>query len=428
MPRDTRTPHVVIIGGGFGGLEAAKALDEYPVRVTLVDARNHHLFQPLLYQVAMAGLSPADIAIPIRAVLNRYPKVRTLMATVTSVDLGARAVHLADGDVLRYDYLVLGAGARTNYFGNDHWGAHALGLKSVEDALEIRRQVLLAYERAERSDSDKEKRKTLTFVIIGAGPTGVELAGSLAELSDHVLSEDYKNLTAETSHVVLLEGAPKVLNGFGDDLSARARADLEELGVEVRTECFVKDIDAEGVVLEDERIDAGVVIWSAGVEAAPLTRTLGVDLDRSGRVRVEDDCSIPGHREAFAVGDNACFIGEDGNPLPGVSPVAMQQARHVAKLIGRRLAGQDTLPFEYFDKGMMATIGRSRAVARSKGLAMTGFLAWLAWLFVHLWYLVGFKNRVFVFLSWIWNYVMYRRGARLITHERIEGSSTRAQS
>ncbi|MCB9650955.1 MAG: NAD(P)/FAD-dependent oxidoreductase [Deltaproteobacteria bacterium] len=410
-----------MVGGGFGGLEAAKHLDALPVRVTLVDARNHHLFQPLLYQVATAGLSPSDIAIPIRSVLRKRRRVRTLLDRVSRIDLEGREVHLENGPALRYDYLILAAGARTNYFGNDRWAEHALGLKSVEDALAIRRRVLLSYEEAERGLEPDELRRKLTFVVIGGGPTGVEVAGAIAELARRVLAADYHNIDPNASRVVLVEAAPQILGGFDPALSEAARRDLEKLGVEVRTGAPVRDITAEGVHLDGELLRAGVVVWGAGVSASPLADTLGVPQDRAGRVIVNRDCSIPGHPEAWAIGDIARFDREDGQPLPGVSPVAMQQARAVARNVGRRMAGQQTEPFEYYDKGMMATIGRTHAVAQSHGVKMTGMLAWLAWLFIHLWYLVGFKNRVFVLLNWIWSYVMFRRGARLITGEQPAG-------
>ncbi len=409
--------HVVIVGGGFGGLEAAKSLKDLPVRVTLIDARNHHLFQPLLYQVAMAGLSPADIAIPIRSVLRNLPRVQTLMGTVTDFNLATKQVILQDGARLHYDYLIVAAGARTNFFGNDAWQDHAFGLKTVEDAIAIRRQVLLRFEEAERIADEQKRRNKLTFIVIGGGPTGVEVAGAMAELGRRVLADDYRNVPEDMTRVVLIEAGPRILNGFHEDLSTSATESLEELGVEVRTECRVQDIDEHGVVLQDGRLDAGAVVWSAGVEAVPLSKKLGAERDRAGRVIVKQDCSIEDHPEVFVIGDMARFDDANGEPLPGVSPVAMQQARFVAKIIGRRMAHLATERFEYFDKGMMATIGRSRAVAQSKGLRMTGFTAWLAWLFIHLFYLVGFKNRVFVFLSWIWNYVAYRRGARLITGE-----------
>jgi NADH dehydrogenase len=366
----------------------------------------------------MAGLSPAEIAIPIRTVLRRARNVRVLLGEVVAIDLKKRRVDLSDGSVLTYDFLILAAGARTTYFGHDEWAEHALGLKSVDDAVEVRRRVLLEFEYAERTEDEAERRRHLTFAIIGAGPTGVELAGALAELAHKVLAKDFRRINPGSARVILLEGGARVLPAFDEVLSAKAEAQLAELGVEVRTKTLVKKIDARGVHLDAEVIEAGVVIWAAGVSASSLAEKLGVPLDRAGRIIVNSDCSIGAHPEAFAIGDIARFE-EDGKPLPGVSPVAMQEARSVARNILRTLLGEERLPFRYFDKGSMATIGRSRAIAQVGRLRLSGFIAWLAWLFIHIWYLVGFKNRVFVLLQWMWSYVMYRRGARLITGPRI---------
>ena len=423
---------VVIVGGGFGGLEAAKALADAPVDVVLVDRSNHHLFQPLLYQVAMAGLSPAEIASPIRAILAETPNVRVILDEVESVDLEKRAVRLHD-ETLSYDWLILATGARTTYFGHDAWETHAPGLKTLEDALEIRRRVLTAFERAERLQDARERAKLLTFVVIGGGPTGVELAGAIAELAKFVLSSDFRLIDPREAKVILVEGGPRILPSFTPDLSNRAVEQLAELGVEVHTGTRVVTVDEAGVELEDgadadelpglgagrerTRILADTVLWAAGVAANPLTETLGVALDRQGRVLVEKDCSIPDHPETFAIGDMAHF-DDDGKPLPGVSPVAMQQARYVAKIIRWELESQGRPPrdaFHYFDKGSMATIGRSRAIAEARGIKLSGFIAWLAWLFIHIWYLIGFRNRIVVLLNWLWAYVAYKRGARLIT-------------
>ena len=416
LPRDPAVtrPQVVIIGGGFAGLEAAKALERLPVQVTLVDRENHHLFQPLLYQVATAGLSPADIAIPIRSVLRKHTRTWVLMGLVERIDIEGRLVHIEGGSSLSYDYLIIAAGARTSYFGHDDWQAHAPGLKSIRDAIEIRRRILTRFEEAERESNPERVQKLLTFVVIGAGPTGVELAGSFAELGRRVLAKDFRAVEPESVRVILLEGGDRVLPGFRTELSAAGARQLRELGVEIRTDTMVRDITESQVHLDSETIEAGAIVWAAGVGANPLTRNLPFDTDRSGRIMVQPDCSVPGHPEVFALGDIAHFADENGTPLPGVSPVAMQQGRYVADAIGRSLAGLPTKPFEYFDKGMMATVGRSRAVAQSGSMYMTGFLAWLAWLFVHIFYLVGFKNRVFVLLSWIWSYLFDRRGARLI--------------
>lgn len=418
-------PHVVIIGGGFGGLEVAKSLKDQPLSITLVDRRNHHLFQPLLYQVATAGLSPAEIAIPIRSVLRSAQNLNVLMASVTRVDLKTRTVELDDGEVLQYDYLVVAAGARAAYFGNDHWRTFATPLKSVEDATEIRRNVLLAFERADRLEDPAHRRKELTFVVIGGGPTGVELAGALSELAGRVLSVDFKRVAPSETRVVLVEGSDRLLPGMSERSSKVAVESLKAMGVEVKLGHLARDINEHGVQLDGELIEADTIIWAAGVAANPLTETLGVELDRAGRVIVNQDCTIPGHPEAFAVGDIASYTTEEGKLLPGVSPVAMQQGRYVADVVKARLEGDTPKPFKYFDKGSMATIGRSRAVAETAGLHLKGFSAWLAWLFVHLWFLVGFKNRIFVLLQWVFSYVFYRRGARLITRVDLDREAKR---
>jgi NADH dehydrogenase len=421
-PSVKKEPHVVIVGAGFGGLTAAKALADAPVRVTVVDRTNHHLFQPLLYQVATAGLSPADIASPIRHVLRHQPNTSVLLDEVVDIDLANRTVLLREESTLPYDYLILAAGAGNHYFGHDEWERYAPGLKSLDDAVEIRRRVLVAFEAAEREPSPEARCKLLTMVVIGAGPTGVEMAGALAELSRYVLAKDFRVIDPTQTRVVLIEGGPAVLASFDPSLQARARAQLEELGVEVRTGARVTNIDADGVVLGDERIASATVVWAAGVHAAPLAAKLGLPVDRGGRVRVESDCSLPGHREVFAIGDMVVFE-QDGRPLPGVSPVAMQQARSVVKNIVREIQGSPRTPFRYFDKGTMATIGRSRAVAETRGLRLSGLMAWLAWLLVHIWYLIGFRNRFMVMFSWMWSYVTYGRGARLITGDRLEAGA-----
>lgn len=429
---EARRKRVVIVGGGFGGLEAAKALDGEPVDVTLIDRSNYHLFQPLLYQVAMAGLSPAEIASPIRGILAEQQNVRVVLGTVTRVDLDAREVDVGD-ERYPYDWLVLAVGARTSYFGHDDWESNAPGLKHIEDALEIRRRVLLAFERAEREPDATERRKLLTFVVIGGGPTGVELAGAIAELARYVLSSDFRSIDPREAKVVLLEAGPRILTSFTPSLGQSAVEQLQELGAEVRTGMRVVAIDEEGVDIEDgaeadelpglgtgrerERIGSATVVWAAGVKANNLAHQLGAPVDRQGRVIVLPDCSLPGHPEVFAIGDMARFE-ENGQVLPGVSPVAMQQARYVARLVRWELESDGRpprKPFSYFDKGSMATIGRSRAIAEARGLKLHGFIAWLAWLFIHVWYLIGFRNRVAVLLNWMWSYVSYKRGARLIT-------------
>jgi NADH:ubiquinone reductase (H+-translocating) len=411
--------HVVILGAGFGGLTAAQSLRRAPVRVTVVDRRNHHLFQPLLYQVAMAGLSPAEIAMPIRTVLRRQRNATVLLADVTSVDLANKRLQLRDG-VLDYDYLIYAPGTQNSYFGHDEWERYAPGLKSIEDAVEIRRRVLLAFERAERAVEDDERERLLTFVVIGGGPTGVELAGAIAELSRTVLAQEFRRIDPSRTKVILIEAGPRILPSFDEDLALRAVDQLSEVGVDVRVGARVTTIDADGVVVqqegETERVESRTVVWGAGVAPTPLSRTLGVTLDRGGRVIVEADLTMPGHPEAFAIGDAAAFLHTaDHKPLPGVSPVAMQQARLVAKNIVRSLEHHAYERFEYFDKGTMATIGRSRAIAQTGSLRLTGFTAWMAWLVVHIFYLIGFRNRIAVLANWAYAYFAYRRGARLIT-------------
>lgn len=417
----SKTPRIVIIGGGFGGLTAAKSLRKVDAEVTLIDRANHHLFQPLLYQVAMAGLGNEDIAVPIRAVLRKQRNTRVLLGDVTGVSLDDRIVHLDEGVPVPYDQLIIAVGAKTNYFGNDEWSKYALGLKTLDDALAVRRQVLLAFEAAEREVDPAARRRLLTFVVIGGGPTGVEIAGSLAELGRFVLAKDFRTIRNEKPRVVLIEAGDRLLPaGFVPELSQKAKVQLEELGVEVLLAKRVTGISSHGVRFDDQAIDASTVLWTAGVRAKRLADALGVPLDRAHRIKVEQDCTIPGYPEVFAIGDVACFVPEgETAPLPGVSPVAMQQARFVAKVIQARLAGE-TPParFEYFDKGIMATIGRSRAVAQTGKLKMSGLLAWFAWLFVHIWYLIDFRNRVAVLIDWAYSYVAYKRGARIISGDR----------
>ena len=409
-----RRPHVVIVGGGFGGLYAARALAGRPVRVTLLDRRNHHLFQPLLYQVATAALNPSDIAMPLRSILRRAANVTVLLAEVEAVDLAARRLVL-DGDSLEYDALVLAAGAGHSYFGHDDWEALAPSLKTLEDALEIRRRVLVAYEEAEREEDRAEQRALLTSVVIGGGPTGVELAGALAEISRETIARDFRLIDPTKARIVLLEGGPRVLAAFPDPLPARAAAALTRIGVEVRTGATVTRVTPDAVWIGGEQIRARTVLWAAGVSAAPLTRTLGVPLDRAGRVLVERDLSIPGHPEAFAIGDVCAFTDDAGHPLPGLAPVALQQGRGAARNVLHRLAGEPTEPFRYHDRGSMATIGRAAAVAVVGRFRLSGLLAWLAWLFVHIAFLIGFRNRFLVLFQWAWAYISWQRGARLIT-------------
>ncbi len=406
--------HVVIVGGGFGGLYAARALKKAVVQVTLVDRRNHHLFQPLLYQVATAALSPGDIAYPIRAILRRQWNARVLLGEAVSVDLPSRSLQLKDG-ILHYDYLILATGASHAYFGHEDWEAYAPGLKSLEDALEIRRRILLAFEKAERETDEGRRQALLTFVIVGGGPTGVELAGAIAEISRQVLVSDFRNINPREAHVLLLEAGPRILAAFPEELSAAAEASLLKLGVGIRKNCPVTSIEPGLVGLATGTFRAETVLWAAGVQASPLARSLGVPLDRVGRVLVEKDLTIPGHPEAFVIGDLAAFTYQTGKPLPGVSPVAIQQGIHAARNIQRAVRGEPTAPFHYWDKGNLATIGRAHAVADFGRIRISGLIAWLAWLFVHIFFLIGFRNRFIVIFEWAWAYFTFQRGARLIT-------------
>ncbi len=407
-------PRIVVIGAGFGGLAAARALNGAPVRVTVVDRRNHHLFQPLLYQVATAALSPGDIAYPIRAILSRQQNAEVLLADVISVDPGRREVVLADGR-LSYDFLIVATGARHSYFGHDEWEPFAPGLKSLEDALEIRRRILLAFERAER-EQDPEKRKTLlTFVVVGAGPTGVELSGAIAEISRDVLVRDFRAIDPREARIILVEAGPRILAAYSPETSARACAALAGKGVEVRTGQAVDSIRENEVRVAGVTVQAATVLWAAGVAASPLARSLEVPLDRAGRVLVLPDLTILGHSEVFVIGDLAAFLHQGGALLPGTSPVAIQQGRHAAKNILLARSGRPLLPFHFRDKGTLAVIGRAQAVAEIAGLRLSGLVAWLVWCFVHIFFLIGFRNRFAVMFEWAWDYLSDQRGARLIT-------------
>ena len=405
---------MVIVGGGFGGLYAARALAHRPVRVTLLDRRNHHLFQPLLYQVATAVLNASDIAVPLRSVLRRATNITVLLAEVEKVELANRRLVLDRGEI-GYDALVLAAGASHSYFGHDEWEMLAPGLKTLEDALEIRRRVLLAYEAAEREQDGAERQALLTFVVVGGGPTGVELAGALGEISRQTIARDFRLIDPTKSRIVLLEGGSLILPTFPESLSRSAADALRRIGVEVRVRAIVTRVTPDAVWLGGEQIRTRTVLWAAGVAATPLARTLGVPLDRSGRVLVEPDLSIPVHPEAFVVGDMCAFLHQTGAPLPGVAPVAIQQGRAVADNVLRRLRDAPTRPFRYRDRGSMATIGRAAAVAVVGRLKLSGLVAWLAWLFVHIMFLIGFRNRFLVLFEWAWAYVTWHRGARLIT-------------
>ena len=415
MPVRKRT-RIVIIGGGFGGLKAAEALARLPVQITLVDRRNHHTFQPLLYQVATAGLSPADIAAPIREILARHENVEVLLGEVLGFDLEHRILKL-NGFELGYEYLVVAAGASHAYFGHDEWEPLAPGLKTVEDALEIRRRVLLAFELAERHAAITGQHPPLSFVVVGGGPTGVELAGTLAEIARKSLAEDFRHIDPQKTRVVLLEAGPALLSAYPEDLRQSAKRQLERLGVEVRLNSAVTDVRSAEIHVGNDVLHASVVLWAAGVAASPLGRALGGPVDRAGRVLVEADLSLPGHPEVFVIGDLASLKQADGTQLPGVAPVAMQQGRWVAREIAADLAGNPRLPFRYVDKGSLATIGRAAAVAQFGKFHISGFLAWLSWLFIHIFFLVGFRNRIIVMIQWAWSYFTYDRSARLITGE-----------
>lgn len=409
--------HVVVLGGGFGGLEFCKNFRSEDARVTLVDRTNHHLFQPLLYQVATAGLSAPEIAQPIRSILSDRPDVTVLMDEALDFDLERHEVVLRENR-LKFDFLVLAMGGCNSYFGHPEWEAAAPGLKTIDDAVLIRSRVLFAFEKAENGAEKDEREKLMTLVIIGGGPTGVELAGALAELARRVLRRDFRRIDPTHARIILLEGTPAVLGNFPPDLSRSAQRQLESLGVHVRTSTRVKDIRDGEVALENgEVIRAATIVWAAGVAATPLTKKLDVELDKTGRVKVLPDLSLPGRPEIFALGDMALVIGADGKPVPGVSPAAMQMGRHVARLITNEIRFGARLPrpaFNYFDKGTMATIGRSAAVAWIKRIHLSGYPAWLLWLFVHLVFLVGFRNRAIVLLNWAYSYYGYRRGARII--------------
>lgn len=416
MPNKTK---VVIVGAGFAGLNAAKALARTrDVEVTIVDRRNFHLFQPLLYQVATAGLNPADIASPIRSILSRQRNARVLHGEVVGVDFERRVVSASFGE-LQYDYLLLACGADHSYFGNEDWRSFAPGLKTIEEATDIRQRILSAYEQAETESDSARRRQLLTFVVVGGGPTGVEMAGAIGEMSRFTLARDFRSIDAKSTRIFLIEAGPRILSAFPKELSDRAARDLESLGVQIWTSSPVRRIDAGGVEVDEERIAASTVIWAAGVKASGLGTQLGLSADQQGRVMVNDDLSIEGHPEVFVAGDQAHAEWE-GEALPGVAPVAQQQGRYLGRLIRGELQGRPRVPFKYRDKGIMATIGRNRAVVASGKWKFSGWLAWLAWLVVHIFFLTGFRNRIFVFLNWVWCWLTYRRGARLIV-----GSATR---
>lgn len=410
-----KTNHVVIVGGGFGGLSAAKSLAKNGTKVTLIDKRNYHLFQPLLYQVAMAGLSPAEIAYPLRALLANNDSIQVLLGEVIEINKEEKWVK-TETNVVRFDYLILACGSTYTYFNSPQWEPYAPTLKTIAQATEIRRRVFLAFEKAEREADPIKQLAYTTFVVVGGGPTGVELAGSLGEITRYSILRDFDNIKPQQTNIILIEGGSRILPSMSEDLSAKALQQLRELGVEVRLNSRVTEINEEGITAGGITIPSATVLWAAGVAANPINKTLNTELDRQGRVVVTTDLSIPHHPDIFVIGDQAHFKpGLDKEALPGLAPVAMQQGRFVAKVIKKKIAGHNPPAlFQYMDKGQMATVGRSRAVAMYKGIEISGFFAWMAWLFVHIYYLIGFKNRMFVLFNWSWTYLTFRRGARLI--------------
>ena len=426
---------VVIVGGGFGGLVAAQSLNKTPTEVTVIDRRNFHLFQPLLYQVATGALSPANIAAPLRSVLKRQKNTRVVLGEVTGFDMPAKAVLLKDGTRVPFDSLVIATGSTHHYFGHSEWADRAPGLKTIEDATEIRRRVLTAFEKAERAADPAERARLLTFVVVGGGPTGVEMAGAISELARQTMRADFRNINPATARIVLVEGQDRVLAAFAPKLSGRAKQALESMGIELRLDAHVTEIAPDHVRIKSDtasdepaRIETETVVWAAGVKASPLGKLLadavgGVTVGKAGHVPVNPDCTVGGRPDVFVIGDLASLAGANGKPLPGLAPVAMQQGEYVAGVIVRRLKGETPKgPFRYLDKGTMATIGRAKAVAESMGFKFSGFIAWLAWLFIHILYLARFENRVLVLFQWFWNYLTRNRTARLITGERPTGT------
>lgn len=418
MPKQIRSelPRVVIVGAGFGGLSAARALRNAPVQVTVIDRRNHHLFQPLLYQVATAELSPADISMPIRGILRGQRNAEVIMAEVTGLEAENKRVLMGE-NFIPYDYLVLATGAQHSYFGHEEWDQFAPGLKSIPDATAIRRRILLTFEKAELESDPAQQQALLTFVVVGAGPTGVEMAGAIADLAHKSIVRDFRRISPKSARIILVEAGPRILATFPESLARKAQTELEHLGVEVRTGEAVEQVTERGVVIHGEVIPASTVVWAAGVKASPAGKWLGAEVDRAGRVIIERDLTLPGQPDIFVIGDTAS-LSERGKPLPGVAPVAMQQGRFVAETIRRRLHGDTARKaFHYVDKGNLATVGRSFAIADLGLVKLSGFIAWVTWLVVHIFYLIGFRNRILVMIQWAWAYFTYQRGARLIQEE-----------
>ncbi|MFH5831467.1 NAD(P)/FAD-dependent oxidoreductase [Halalkalibaculum sp. DA384] len=408
--------HVIIIGGGFGGISAAKELRNSGMKVTIIDKNNHHLFQPLLYQVATAALSPGDIAVPIRAMFGKFSNIQVILGEVTNINKREHALELKDGRTFEFDSLVVAPGAQYNYFGNDHWADNAPGLKSISDALEVRERILLSLEEAEQIDDPKLREPFLTYVIIGGGPTGVEMAGAIAEIAKRNMMRDYQNFSKNESRIFLVEAGPQILNGFPKSLAEKARQSLEDMGVSVLLNTPVTEISENQVTFKEGSIETPNIIWAAGVAASPLMNSLGEPQDRTGRVMVNKDLSISDHPDIFVIGDAAHLEEKEGEPLPGLAPVAMQEGRYVGKLIRQQTPVDEREPFHYVDKGTMATIGRAKAVADVKGWKVSGFVAWIIWSVIHIFYLIGFRNRIKVFVEWMWYYFSFKRGVRLITN------------
>jgi NADH dehydrogenase len=420
-------PRVVIVGAGFGGLSVAKALAKADIYITLIDRQNHHLFQPLLYQVATAGLSPADIATPIRSILRHQSNVTVRLGDVTGVDKAARVV-ICDRQKIAYDHLVLATGARHGYFNREDWAKHAPGIKTLDDATAVRRKILLAFERAENEPSSEERRRLQTFVVVGGGPTGVELAGAIAELASRAMAADFRRIEPRKTRVVLVEAGPRILSSFDARSSKKALASLGRIGVDVRLGKPVTACDAEGVIIGENRIESRTVIWAAGIAASPAAAWLGTEADRAGRAVVQADLTVPGHPEIFVIGDTACALGANGTPLPGVAPVAKQQGEFVGRQISRLHEGKPRETFAYRDDGSMATIGRKSAIAEIGRLRISGFPAWLLWCVAHVYFLIGFRNRLAVAMTWAWSYLTFQRGARLITGLTQEADRARVTS
>lgn len=419
----TGEPRVVIVGGGFGGIAAARSLRKTDCRITLIDKKNHHLFQPLLYQVATAALSPGDIAVPIRAIFSRNKNIETILGEVTEIDQEKETVILSDGETIPFDFLILAPGARYNYFGNEKWKEFAPGLKTLNNALAIRERILISLEKADKIRDPEKRKPYLTYAVIGGGPTGVEMAGAIAEIAKWNMMRDFRQISPDETDVILIEAADAILNGYPSELSEKAKKELEKMGVTVMLNSPVKEIRENGVQMDDRFIDTPNIIWAAGVEASPLIGTLNCDTDKMGRARVRGDLSIPGSDSIFVIGDAAYVEDKDGKPLPALAPVALQQGRYLAKRIKNRIKGKEAPSFSYTDKGSMATIGRARAVADVRGFKFSGLFAWLLWSLIHIFFLIGFRNRFRVFAEWIWHYITFKRGVRLITTDADDVAS-----